>query len=82
MDMKGMRNKINLIDYQIIALLKERMELKMRLRKSKDAVSEAGEESETLAGVRNCSQDLYDWSLEKASIKVLSRRAGLSRTRR
>jgi len=56
MDIKGIRNKINLIDYQIMTLLKQRMEFGVRLKKLKEVVPDDGQEP--LTDIKGSSRDM------------------------
>jgi prephenate dehydratase/chorismate mutase len=53
MDVQGMKKRIDLLDYRIVGLINERMELAVRVRKIGEALDVAGEQEAALERIRN-----------------------------
>ncbi len=56
MDLNGVRKQIDLIDCEVIARIKKRMELALRLKNIKTNVFEPEREKEVIENVRRCSR--------------------------
>ena len=58
MDERGMGKKIDLIDYQILNLLRERIELGVRLKRSRGDIAGAAREEEMLGKLTKCARGM------------------------
>ncbi|MBA4416717.1 MAG: prephenate dehydratase [Syntrophus sp. (in: bacteria)] len=58
MDTEGMRKRIDLIDYQIMTLLNQRMEFGLRLKKLKEIVNETGQTEENITAIKGTSRGM------------------------
>ena len=63
MDLNAVRNKINRIDYEIVKLLNERLELSVRTRKLKKQVKDQGREQEVIQNISRFSHGLVEKDL-------------------
>jgi prephenate dehydratase/chorismate mutase len=60
MDLKEIRESIDIIDYEIVSLLNRRMECALRLKRLKSKVVETSREQEVIEHVRNYSRNLLE----------------------
>lgn len=65
MDLKGIREEINRVDYEIVKLLNKRLELALRTKKFKDQVQDIKREQEVIDNIQGIPLQLVDKTFSK-----------------